>query len=144
MFLIKLVSASESVVGLDLKYTEEHEWVKVLDDGVALVGITDFAQEQLGDIVFVELPEVGVSFKQHDLLGTVESVKTVSDMFTPVSGEVIEVNPILSEDNEGFAPEIINQDAYGQGWIAKIKMSDVSELENLLDAAAYKKITEEA
>ena len=128
----------------DLKYTEEHEWVKVLDAGVALVGITDFAQEQLGDIVFVELPEVGVSFKQHDLLGTVESVKTVSDMFTPVSGEVIEVNPILSEDNEGFAPEIINQDAYGQGWIAKIKMSDVSELENLLDAAAYKKITEEA
>ena len=135
---------AKAMIPQDLKYTEEHEWVKVLDDGVALVGITDFAQEQLGDIVFVELPEVGVSFKQHDLLGTVESVKTVSDMFTPVSGEVIEVNPILSEDNEGFAPEIINQDAYGQGWIAKIKMSDVSELENLLDAAAYKKITEEA
>lgn len=128
----------------DLKYTNDHEWVRVTEDNVAVVGITYFAQDQLGDIVFVEVPEVGKTYTKGETLGTVESVKTVSDMYAPVSGEIIEVNPCLCEDSEEFTPEIINQEPFGQGWIARIKMSDPAELDELLDAAAYKKITEDA
>ncbi|MGM9992482.1 MAG: glycine cleavage system protein GcvH [Candidatus Bruticola sp.] len=126
----------------DLKYTNTHEWVRVLEDNVVVVGITDFAQDQLGDIVFVEVPQVGISYEQGKPMGTVESVKTVSDMYAPVSGEVIEVNACLCESNDEFSPEIVNQDAFGQGWIARIKMSNVAELDKLLDAADYKQITE--
>ena len=128
----------------DLKYTNDHEWVRVTEDNVAVVGITYFAQDQLGDIVFVEVPEVGKLYSQGESLGTVESVKTVSDMYAPVSGEVIEVNPCLCEDNDEFTPEVINQEPFGKGWIARIKMSNPADLDNLLDAAAYKKITEDA
>ncbi|MGM9997989.1 MAG: glycine cleavage system protein GcvH [Candidatus Bruticola sp.] len=128
----------------DLKYTDTHEWVRVLEDNVVAVGITDFAQEKLGDIVFVEVPQVGTSCEQGKPMGTVESVKTVSDMYAPVSGEVIEVNACLCEDSDEFTPEIVNQDAFGQGWVARLKMSDPAELDKLLDAAAYKKMTEGA
>lgn len=128
----------------ELKYTKDHEWIRVLDGGIAEMGITDFAQEQLGDIVFVEVPAVGTALEQGKTFGVVESVKTVSDMFAPVSGEVVEANGVLCEDGDDFTPEIINQDAFGAGWIVRIKMSNPDELNNLLDADAYKAVTEEA
>ena len=118
----------------DLLYTKEHEWVKV-DGDIATVGITDYAQGELGDVVFVELPSVGDQTKQMDSFGTIEAVKAVSDMYSPVSGEITEVNEKL-----GDAPETINADAYGEGWIVKIKLSDPSELDNLLKADAYKEL----
>lgn len=126
----------------DLLYTKEHEWVKV-EDGVATTGLTDHAQDQLGDIVFVELPEVGDEVTQLEEMGVVESVKTASDMFVPLSGEVVEVNKFLmqevdGEDNEDFHPEYVNQDPYGNGWICKIKISDESELKGLLSPEDYK------
>lgn len=118
----------------DLLYTKEHEWVKV-DGDIATVGITDFAQGELGDIVFVELPAVGTETAQMQVFGTIEAVKAVSDMFAPVSGEISEVN-----DKLGSEPEIINRDPYGDGWMIKIKLAKPSELDNLLDAEAYKKL----
>lgn len=126
----------------DLKYTNDHEWVRVNGD-VAEVGITHFAQEQLGDIVFVEVPAVGTVLAAGDRLGVVESVKTVSDVFAPVSGEVIEINPLLVEDNDGFQPEIVNSDPFGEGWMVRVRMSDSAELGKLLSAADYKIVTEE-
>jgi glycine cleavage system H protein len=116
----------------DLKYTAEHEWVSV-DEGVATIGITDYAQGELGDVVFVELPEVGAIVKQMESFGTIEAVKAVSDLFAPVSGEVVEINVMLSD-----APDTINRDPYGSGWMLKVKMSDPSELDSLLGVDEYK------
>ncbi len=120
----------------DLKYTKEHEWVKDNGDGTATIGITEFAQGELGDIVFVELEEAGFEFSQDDTFGTVEAVKTVSDLFAPIDGEVLELNEAL-EDN----PEIVNDDPYGDGWMIKIKVTDPSQLEGLLSADEYTEIT---
>ena len=116
-----------------LKYSEEHTWLE-LDGDAGRVGITDHAQEALGDIVFVELPQVGDEVTQNEAFGSVESVKSVNDLYAPVSGKVTEVNGRLNDH-----PEIINKDPYGDGWIIKIRPSDLSELENLLDAAGYQK-----
>lgn len=118
----------------DLLYTEEHEWVRV-EDETATVGITDYAQGELGDIVFVELPEVGSQTKQMEPFGSIEAVKAVSDLFAPLTGEVTEVNAKLQE-----APEAINQDPYGEGWMIKIKIADKSELDRLLSAEDYQKL----
>jgi glycine cleavage system H protein len=116
----------------DLKYSNDHEWIAV-DGDVATVGITDYAQGELGDLVFVELPDVGSDATQGESFGTVEAVKAVSDLFAPVSGEVVEINEMLADD-----PEVVNKDPYGDGWMIKIKLSDAGELDALLDAAAYK------
>ncbi len=118
----------------NLKYTKDHEWIKIEGD-VAIIGITDFAQNELGDIVYIEVNTVGETLEQEETFGTIEAVKTVSDLFMPVSGEVLEFNEKL----EG-APETVNQDPYEGGWIVKVKISDNSELEDLLDADAYKAI----
>jgi glycine cleavage system H protein len=120
-----------SNVPADLKYTREHEWAKVEGDRVR-IGITDFAQEQLGDVVFVELPKVGSRTTGMQTFGVVESVKAVSDLFAPVSGEVAEVNADLAKK-----PEMVNTDPYGQGWMLVIKISDIKELDNLLSAQDY-------
>lgn len=116
----------------NLKYTKEHEWISVEGD-VATVGVTDFAQSELGDIVFVEIETKGQTLAKEATFGTVEAVKTVSDLFMPVSGTVTEVNPAL----EG-QPELINQDPYNAGWMVKIKMSNAAEMSDLLDVAAYR------
>jgi len=115
----------------DLLYTEEHEWVHVEDD-VATVGITDYAQGELGDIIFVELPAVGDATKQMEPFGTIEAVKTVAELFAPLSGSIVEVNSLLQDQ-----PEKINQDPYGEGWIVRIQIADKSELDSLLRAADY-------
>ena len=114
-----------------LKFTEEHEWVK-MDGDTATVGITDFAQGELGDVVFLELPSVGDSFKQGDVLGSIEAVKTVADLYAPLSGEIVEVNGALDD-----APETVNADPYGEGWMVRIKVADTGELDGLMDAEAY-------
>ncbi len=114
-----------------LKYTKEHEWVKV-DGDVATIGITDFAQGELGDIVYVEIETVGESLATEEVFGTVEAVKTVSDLFMPISGEILEMNNALEGD-----PELVNSDPYGKGWMIKVKMSDPSEIDALLSASAY-------
>lgn len=115
-----------------LKYTAEHEWLITAEDGTATIGITHHAQAALGDITFVELPGVGDSFSAGDTFGVVESVKAASDLYLPVTGEVIAVNSALED-----APETLNADPYGEGWIVKIKLSDPSQLDTLLDADAY-------
>lgn len=115
----------------DLKYTKEHEWIKI-DGDVATIGITDFAQGELGDIVYVEIETEGETLDAEEVFGTVEAVKTVSDLFMPVSGEVVEVNA----DLEG-APETVNSDPYGAGWMVKVKMSDASQADGLMSAADY-------
>lgn len=115
----------------DLKYTKEHEWIKI-DGDVATIGITDFAQGELGDIVYVEIETEGETLDAEEVFGTVEAVKTVSDLFMPVSGEVLEVNA----DLEG-APETVNSDPYGAGWMVKVKMSDASQADGLMSAADY-------
>lgn len=120
----------------DLKYTKEHEWVSVQGEN-ATIGITDFAQSSLGDIVFVELPEIGVELDQNATFGVVESIKSVSDLYTPIAGEVIEVNDELSD-----APENCNQDAYG-AWIIKVKMNDQQQLSELMDAEKYEEYCQE-
>jgi len=121
----------------EFRYTKTHEWAKVEGDRVR-VGITNYAQEHLGDIVFVELPEVGRQVKQGEAFGVVESVKAVSDCYAPVSGEVVEVNGALADK-----PETLNQDPHGAGWMIVIRMSDPAELDNLMDADAYEKHCEE-
>ena len=121
----------------DLKYSKEHEWVLV-EGGVATVGITDYAQDQLGDIVFVELPAVGDKVSKEDAFGVVESVKAVSDIYAPVSGKVVEVNDDLPEN-----PEMLNEDSYGDGWIIKIEMNDLDELQDLMTAAEYEEYVAE-
>lgn len=115
----------------NLKYTKEHEWVRVEGD-VATVGITEYAEGELGDIVYVEVESVDETIAKDEVFGSVEAVKTVSDLYMPVSGEVIEFNENLEE-----TPETVNEDPYGEGWMIKVKMSDMSELEDLMDAAAY-------
>lgn len=117
-----------------LKYTSDHEWVNI-KDGVATVGITDFAQGELGDIVFVEFPEVGDSFDAGDTFGTIEAVKTVADLFMPVSGEVVAINDDLDD-----APDKVNSDPYGDGWIIKIQISDPSKEEGLIAPDSYKEM----
>ncbi|MFH1373951.1 MAG: glycine cleavage system protein GcvH [bacterium] len=121
-------------VPADLKYTEEHEWVRV-EDNIATVGITDYAQSELGDIVFVELPGESDRVTRMEAFGTIEAVKAVSEMFSPLSGKVFAVNSALEDD-----PMIINHDPYGDGWMIKIDMSDLSQLDELLDAAGYRGI----
>jgi glycine cleavage system H protein len=116
----------------DLLYTKEHEWVRVQGD-VAIVGITDYAQGELGDVVFVELPEVGAPLSQNDSFGTIEAVKAVSDLFAPASGEVTKVNPLLAD-----APETVNKDPYGDGWMIQVRMSNIADLDVLMKADAYK------
>ncbi|NCT18066.1 MAG: glycine cleavage system protein H [Flavobacteriaceae bacterium CG_4_8_14_3_um_filter_34_10] len=118
----------------NLKYTKDHEWVKIEND-IAIVGITDFAQHELGDIVYVEVETLNETLDAEEVFGTVEAVKTVSDLFLPLSGEIIELNTLLEAE-----PEKVNTDPYGDGWMVKVKFSDASELENLLDAEAYKKL----
>lgn len=121
-------------VPADLKYTNDHEWLK-LDGENAIIGITEFAQGELGDIVYVEVETEGESLESEEVFGTIEAVKTVSDMMMPVSGEVTEFN----EDLES-TPELINKDPYGKGWIIKVKLSDAGDIDNLLDAEAYKEL----
>jgi glycine cleavage system H protein len=115
----------------DVSYSKEHEWVRV-DGSRATIGITSFAADELGDIVFVELPEPGAGLSQFGTFGVVESVKAVSDLYSPISGEVVEVNEALRD-----APELLNSDPFGEGWIAKVELADSSELDNLMDASAY-------
>lgn len=121
----------------DLKYSKEHEWVLV-EGNVATVGITDYAQDQLGDIVFVELPAIGDKVSKEDAFGVVESVKAVSDIYAPVSGKVLEVNDDLPDN-----PEMVNEDPYGDGWIIKIEMSDPEELQDLMTATEYEEYVAE-
>lgn len=121
-------------VPTELKYTKEHEWVKV-DGNTVIIGITDYAQGELGDIVFVELPAVGDELTMLKPFGTIEAVKAVSDLFAPVSGKIIAVNAGLDDD-----PMVINRDPYGEGWMLKIEMSNAGEVEQLLDAAGYSQI----
>ncbi|HDS07367.1 MAG TPA: glycine cleavage system protein GcvH [Bacteroides sp.] len=118
----------------DLKYTKEHEWIRVKGD-TAVVGITDFAQGELGDVVFIEIETEGESLSMGDTFGTIEAVKTVSDLYMPVDGEVIEVNGALDE-----SPELVNSDPYGKGWMIRIRISDPSQLEDLLPAGEYGKL----
>ena len=115
-----------------LKYTKDHEWLKI-EGGEAYCGVTDYAQNELGDIVFIECETVGETLEQEETFGTIEAVKTVSDMFMPVSGEIMEFNKELEA-----TPELVNKDPYGEGWIVKIKMTNPSQASSLLDAAAYK------
>jgi glycine cleavage system H protein len=122
----------------DLKYTREHEWVAI-DGSVATIGITDHAQEQLGDVVFVELPSVGDRVEKADAFGVVESTKAVSDVYAPLSGEVTEVNDDLPDN-----PELINEDPYGDGWMVKITLGDKADLEDLMTADEYRKFIEES
>ena len=119
----------------DLRYSKEHEWVRV-DGSTATIGITSFAADELGDIVFIELPEVGSRLSQFGGFGVVESVKAVSDLFAPISGEVTEVNAALADQ-----PELLNSDAYGEGWIARVALADTAELDALMDAEAYAELT---
>lgn len=119
-----------------LLYTKEHEWIKI-DGNQAVIGITDFAQSELGDLVYVEIDTIGDVIERDEVFGTVEAVKTTSDLFMPVTGKVLEFNPAINE-NEGNDPTLINSDPYGDGWIIKIELTDQSQLEDLLDASAYK------
>ena len=118
----------------DLRYTKEHEWVRI-DDNILTVGITDHAQSELGDIIFIEFPELNQMISKDEPFGTIEAVKTVADLFGPVSGKVIEINEAL-EDN----PDLVNSDCYGQGWIVKITCTDDSQLDDLLDSEKYKEM----
>ncbi|WP_298314298.1 glycine cleavage system protein GcvH [uncultured Aquimarina sp.] len=118
----------------DLKYTKDHEWIKI-DGDIATVGITDFAQSELGDIVYVEVETVGEELEQEEVFGTVEAVKTVSDLFLPLTGEIAEFNETLESD-----PELVNSDPYGDGWMVKIKISDASQIDDLLSADGYKEL----
>lgn len=118
----------------DLKYTKDHEWCKV-DGDIVTIGVTDFAQSELGDIVFVEVETEGETLEKEEVFGTIEAVKTVSDLFMPIAGEVIEFNEEIES-----SPELVNDDPYGNGWMIKVKVSNPSDLDDLLDADAYKEI----
>ncbi|WP_139958918.1 glycine cleavage system protein GcvH [Flavicella sediminum] len=121
-------------IPVELKYTKDHEWVRIEGD-VATIGITDFAQSELGDIVYVDVDTLDETVEADEVFGSVEAVKTVSDLFMPVTGEVIEFNEGLEDD-----PEHVNSDPYGAGWMIKVKVADIADIENLLDAEAYKKV----
>ncbi|MEO8575520.1 MAG: glycine cleavage system protein GcvH [Gemmatimonadales bacterium] len=116
----------------DLKYTEEHEYVRTGGDGTVEIGITDYAQGELGDVVYVELPSVGTKLGKHDVFGTIEAVKAVSELFSPIAGEVVEVNPRLDQE-----PALVNSDPYGSGWMIRIKPDNASSADGLMDSAAY-------
>ncbi|KAA9349396.1 glycine cleavage system protein GcvH [Larkinella humicola] len=118
----------------ELKYTQDHEWIRIEGD-TAIVGITDFAQSELGDIVFVDITGVGQSLAKGDIFGSIEAVKTVSDLFLPVAGEVLEINPEVEK-----SPELVNDDPYGRGWIVKVKLTDGAETDDLMSAEAYKEL----
>lgn len=118
---------------VELKYTKDHEWLKVIDGNTALVGITEFAQSELGDIVYIDINTVGNELKADDVFGTVEAVKTVSDLFLPIAAKIVEINPELEN-----APELVNTDPYGKGWMARIEISNISDVESLLSANDYK------
>ena len=119
----------------DLKYTKDHEWLKLIDDKTAIIGITDYAQGELGDIVFVDITSVGKDLSAEEVFGTIEAVKTVSDLFMPVAGKIIEVNDALSKN-----PELVNTDPYGEGWMVKIEISNPKEVDALSDAGAYEQM----
>lgn len=119
----------------DLRYTAEHEWIKLVDGNVALVGITDYAQDQLGDVVFVEVNSVDQDLAANEVFGSVEAVKTVSDLFLPVAGKVVEVNESLNDN-----PDKVNTDPYGDGWIIKLELANPADLDGLMDATAYEKL----
>lgn len=119
----------------DLKYTKEHEWIRDNGDGTATIGVTDFAQSELGDVVFVEIEPEGFEFDQDEVFGTVEAVKTVSELYAPVAGEILEINEKLEME-----PELVNDDPYGDGWMVKISMSDESQLDDLMSSDEYKEI----
>ena len=121
-------------VPANLKYTKDHEWARI-EGAVAVVGITDYAQSQLGDVVYIDLPKVGDVISRGDVIGTIEAVKTVADIYSPVSGEIVAVNSALKD-----ASELVNKDPYGEGWIASIKLSNSMELETLLAPADYEKL----
>jgi len=121
-----------------LKYSKEHEWLRVEGD-VAYIGITDFAQTELGEIVYVEVETVGETITKDEIFGTIEAVKTTSDLFMPITGEILEFNDKLNE-NEGDQPDLVNSDPYGDGWIIKIKLTDAEELNSLMEAEAYKEL----
>ncbi len=121
----------------NVKYTSEHEWIR-LEGEEGYVGITDYAQDQLGDIVFVDVPTEGETLEKGEAFGSIEVVKTVSDLFIPIGGEVLEVNPALEEN-----PELVNKDPYGEGWLIKIKPTNAAEMDDLLDAEAYQKLINE-
>tara|TARA_A100000164_G_scaffold158009_1_gene140097 strand:+ start:250 stop:630 length:381 start_codon:yes stop_codon:yes gene_type:complete len=123
-------------VPADLKYTKDHEWIRI-EGEVATIGITDFAQGELGDIVYVEIESLNNTLDAESVFGSVEAVKTVSDLFMPLSGEIIELNEALED-----TPETVNEDPYGEGWMVKVRLNDLSEIEGLLDAEAYSSITE--
>ena len=116
----------------DLRYTSEHEWVRITEGNIATIGITDFAQGELGDIVYVDIDSIGNHLNANEVFGSVEAVKTVSDLFMPVDGKVLELNPALDG-----SPDLVNTDPYGEGWIIKVEISDPSQLEGLMNAAAY-------
>ena len=126
------------MVPADLRYTKDHEWVRV-DGDTATIGVTDFAANQLGDVVFVDLPGAGKAVEQFATFGVVESVKAVSDLYAPVSGEVLEVNEELASN-----PELVNGDPFGSGWMIKVRIADAGQVAGLLDAAAYEQLTSEA
>lgn len=119
----------------NLLYTKDHEWIRLQDDGVAFVGITDYAQESLGDITFIEFPEAGATFEIGDVFGVVESVKAASDLYMPVSGEILEVNEAVDD-----APELVNKDAFSEGWLLKIRLLDKSQVEGLMKPDEYASI----
>ncbi|HYK46449.1 MAG TPA: glycine cleavage system protein GcvH [Parafilimonas sp.] len=119
----------------DLRYTKDHEWIKLVDGKTAIIGITDFAQRELGDIVFVDINTVGKSLKAEEIFGTIEAVKTVSDLFSPVAGTILEVNAALNNN-----PELVNTDPYGEGWMVKVEVSDPAAVGALLDATAYQQL----
>jgi glycine cleavage system H protein len=124
-----------SSIPKDLRYTKDHEWVRESHDPqIVQVGITDYAQGELGDVVFVELPKAAAAFKQHDVFGTIEAVKAVSELYSPIAGTVVEANKALEQD-----PALVNRDPYGQGWMVKVKLKEPKELEGLLRADAYAK-----
>ena len=124
-------------VPADRRYSAEHEWALVEDDGTVRIGISEFAQHELGDVIYVELPKVGARVKQKDQMGEIESVKAVSDLFSPVTGEVVEVNAAVKDK-----PELVNEDPYNGGWLVKVKPDDAGELDGLMDSAAYQSQTE--
>jgi glycine cleavage system H protein len=119
----------------DVKYTKDHEWIKMVDDKTALIGITDFAQKELGDIVYIDITTIGKEMKAEEVFGTVEAVKTVSDLFLPVAGTILALNPLLEKQ-----PELVNNDPYGDGWMIKLTVDNAGDVDKLMDAAAYEKL----
>ncbi len=119
----------------ELRYTSDHEWIRIEDDGTAVIGITDFAQHELGDIVFVDVATTGQTLQQGDVFGSVEAVKTVSDLFLPIDGDVLELNPAIEK-----SPELLNSDPYGEGWIIKMKPADTAQQDGLLSVGAYQEL----